>query len=141
MNNNINHAEIAKNFHDNKLNCSQSVFCAFAEEFGVSVETAKLIACAFGAGMGGMRETCGTVTGAFMVLGLAFKDLPRPELYKKAVAFSQEFKKRIGFDSILCRDLLGITGVAKEIGYKKLPCRELVGISAEILEEFLNDDA
>lgn len=138
--NNINHAEIAKNFHSSGLNCSQSVFCAFCEEFGISVETAKYIAASFGAGMGGMRETCGTVTGAFMVLGLAFKNLSKAEVYKKTAAFAEEFKKRIGFDSVLCRDLLGITGNAKEVGYKKLPCNELVGISAEILESFIYDN-
>lgn len=75
-----------------------------------------------------------------MVLGLAFKDLPKTEVYKKTAAFAEEFKKCIGFDSVLCRDLLGITGNAKEAGYKKLPCRELVGISAEILESFIYDN-
>ncbi len=51
-------------------NCSQAVLSAYAEQLGVDGETALKIAAGFGGGLGRMAETCGAVTGAFMVLGL-----------------------------------------------------------------------
>jgi len=51
--------------------CSQSVAMAFAPEFGVDVDTVKVISAPFGGGMGRLRGKCGAVTGAFMVLGMA----------------------------------------------------------------------
>ena len=51
--------------------CSQSVAMAFAPEFGVDVDTVKMISAPFGGGMGRLRGKCGAVTGAFMVLGMA----------------------------------------------------------------------
>ncbi len=51
--------------------CSQSVAMTFAPEFGVDVDTVKMISAQFGGGMGRLRGTCGAVTGAPMVLGMA----------------------------------------------------------------------
>lgn len=50
-------------------NCAQSVLMAFAEECGISQETACRAAAHFGGGMR-MGSVCGAVTGALMVLGL-----------------------------------------------------------------------
>ena len=50
-------------------NCSQSVYAAFAEELGISIEEAAKKASPFGAGFGKLREVCGAVTGMTMVLG------------------------------------------------------------------------
>ena len=47
-------------------NCAQSVFCTFAEDFGLDFETALKLASSFGGGMGRMREVCGAVSGMFM---------------------------------------------------------------------------
>ena len=44
-------------------NCSQSVFAAFADVLGMSVEEAAGIASPFGAGFGKLREVCGAVSG------------------------------------------------------------------------------
>ena len=44
-------------------NCSQSVYAAFAEEFGISIEEAAKKASPFGAGFGKLREVCGAVSG------------------------------------------------------------------------------
>jgi len=52
------------------LNCAQSVVVAFAEDLNFGKEAASNIAVGFGGGMGRMQETCGAVTGAFMVLGI-----------------------------------------------------------------------
>ena len=52
------------------LNCAQSVVVAFAEDLNFGKEAALNTAVGFGGGMGRMQETCGAVTGAFMVLGI-----------------------------------------------------------------------
>ena len=59
--------------YDNFLkgyNCSQSVIMAYSDFFPEeSLETVIKISSSFGGGMGRLREVCGTVSGAFMVLG------------------------------------------------------------------------
>ena len=59
--------------YDNFLkgyNCSQSVIMAYSDFFPEeSLETVIRISSSFGGGMGRLREVCGTVSGAFMVLG------------------------------------------------------------------------
>jgi len=97
---------------------------------------------------GGMRqgETCGAVTGAFMVLGLRHcsTDCERPagrsKAYARVVGSADRFKKRNG--SLTCRDLLGCDistaeGLkqAKEQGLFETTCVQMVTDAAEILEE------
>ena len=63
-------SERAEELFRSGMNCSQSVFCAFADEFGMDAETAAKVACGLGGGVGRMREVCGAVTGASLVLGM-----------------------------------------------------------------------
>ena len=53
------------------FSCSQAVFSTYAEHSGLDHETALRIAGGFG-GMGRMGETCGALSGAFMVIGLKY---------------------------------------------------------------------
>ncbi len=50
-------------------NCAQAVFIPFAEQKGITPETANAITQNFGAGMR-MGQTCGAITGGLMALGL-----------------------------------------------------------------------
>lgn len=52
------------------FNCAQSVFAAYADLFGMDRETALKLACPMGAGVGRMREVCGTVSAMAMLSGL-----------------------------------------------------------------------
>ncbi len=58
-----------------------------------------------------MGETCGAVTGAFMIIGLKFgaSDVQdkgsKAKTYELIKSFAREFKARNG--SVICRDLLG----------------------------------
>ena len=52
------------------LNCAQSVVVAFADDLDFDKNTVSNIVVGFGGGMGKLQETCGAVTGAFMVLGM-----------------------------------------------------------------------
>lgn len=129
-------------------NCSQSVLSAHGEQLGMDKEQAFRVACAFGAGMGRLCETCGAVTGAFMVLGLKYgkvktDDEPAKEkTYAKVQEFVKEFKARNG--SIVCRELLGCDigtpeGVkfAKENKLTTTLCPKYVRDAAEIVERLI----
>lgn len=145
--------DIAKQNFMNGYNCSQAVLLAFCEDFGLEKETALKISEPFGGGMGRMREVCGTVTGMFMVIGLAMgndnsKDnTTKKNVYKSVQELAAKFKEDNG--SIICRDLLGLQKANKESYvpsertteyYKKRPCPELCKYAADILEEYLKKE-
>lgn len=145
--------DIAKQNFMNGYNCSQAVLLAFCEDFGLEKETALKISEPFGGGMGRMREVCGTVTGMFMVLGLAMgnsdaKDgSTKKNVYKSVQELAEKFKQDNG--SIICRELLGLQKANKESYvpsertteyYKKRPCPELCKYAADILEEYLEEE-
>ena len=130
-------------------NCSQSLLGAFCEDLGLDFNTAMLISSSFGGGMGGLRETCGALSGAFMVIGLKYgyvtPDNPneKAELYKKVRMVAEAFNEKHG--TMLCRELLeakSLTVKAEpsprtEKYYKERPCAVFVESAAEILEEIL----
>ena len=122
------------------MNCSQSVFCAFADEFGMDADTAAKVACGLGGGVGRLREVCGAVTGAALVLGMRHGP-EKTVAYPHVQAFAEKFRAECG--SIVCRELLAGTGATqggkpdertKEY-YRKRPCVELVKLAARLLEE------
>ncbi len=51
--------------------CSQAVFAAFSEDYGVTEKQALQIGACFGGGMN-KGEVCGACTGALMVLGMKY---------------------------------------------------------------------
>ena len=145
----MNHEEKAKDLFQSGYNCAQSVFAAYAEELGMDFETALKVSSSFGAGMGRLREVCGTVSGMFMVVGLALsystnanKD-EKTEHYKRIQYLATEFEKMNG--SIICRELLGLDHKKDSPTpsdrtteyYKKRPCKELVGDACKILDKYL----
>ena len=145
--------DIAKQNFMNGYNCSQAVLLAFCEDFGLEKETALKISEPFGGGMGRMREVCGTVTGMFMVIGLAMgndnsKDnTTKKNVYKSVQELAAKLKEDNG--SIICRELLGLQKANKESYvpsertneyYKKRPCPELCKYAADILEEYLKKE-
>ena len=145
--------DIAKQNFMNGYNCSQAVLLAFCEDFGLEKETALKISEPFGGGMGRMREVCGTVTGMFMVIGLAMGNdnskvnTTKKNVYKSVQELAAKFKEDNG--SIICRELLGLQKANKESYvpsertneyYKKRPCPELCKYAADILEEYLKKE-
>lgn len=130
------------------FNCAQAVLSAYGPGFGLGRETALKVAAAFGAGVGRMGETCGAVTGAFMVIGLAHgrtgagDDEAKEQIYRLAGEFLNRFKSRHG--SVRCRELLGCDlGTAEGMNYAKeaklfeTRCPGFIRDAAEILEELL----
>lgn len=104
------HTEKANELFGRKFHCSQAVFAAFAEEFGITQEQALKIGACFGSGMR-KGEVCGACTGALMVLGLKYGQCDETDIDSRLKTnevtdrFLDEFKKENG--SIICRELLG----------------------------------
>lgn len=134
-------------------NCSQSVFVAFAHRFGIDEETAKRVSAGLGGGVGRMREVCGAVSGAAMVIGSICaptdgKDSEsKMKNYELVREFADRFTKKNG--SIICRELLCLDIKMEKSAepekrtaeyYKKRPCVELVADAAEILEELIAEN-
>ena len=135
------------------FNCSQSVFVAFSHRFGIDEDTAKKISAGLGGGMGRMREVCGAVSGASLVIGSIAsatdgKDSENKQKnYELVREFAKRFTERNG--SIICRELLGLDVKMEKSAqpesrtteyYKKRPCVELVGDSVEILAELIEEN-
>lgn len=107
-------------------NCAQSILVAFSDVCGISPEQAYALGEHFGAGMK-CGNICGTLTGAYMVLGMAGKELPA------AQQLMQRFNQR--HVSNQCRLLLADAsqrGVAR-----KEHCDGLVFEVAEYLDQVL----
>lgn len=68
----MNHSDLAEKLFLEGYNCSQAVLAAFEDVTGISRREALRLSSSFGGGMGRLREVCGAVTGAFMVLGLLY---------------------------------------------------------------------
>lgn len=127
------------------LNCAQSVLLSYAEDLKIDRTTALRMALGFGGGMC-MGETCGAVTGAYMVLGL------KANFEKKTIAeiktdtkvavrrFNELYIAKHG--SVQCKKLLGVdistpegSAEANEKGLFDTVCVNLVVSAVEILEK------
>ncbi len=141
-----NHSEKAAELFVSGCNCSQAVFGAFAEDCGIDFETALRLSSSFGGGMGRLRETCGAVTGMFMVAGLlkGYADTSDKEAkdnhYKLIQELANEFKSV--YQTYNCNELLGNIGKGTYVSaprtaeyYKTRPCVNFVVTAAEILDK------
>jgi len=131
-------------FHSG-FNCAQAVFSTYCEELGLDKKEALRIACGFGAGMGRLQETCGAVTGAYLLIGLkhgkylqednAAKENTYALIQKFAALFVERNK------STNCRDLLGVDLVNgdMQVASKRVKtiCPKMVRDAAEIVEQIL----
>ena len=144
-------SEAARALFKEGANCAQAVLGAFADECGLTREQALMLGSSFGGGMGRLREVCGAVSGMFMVAGLklGYSDIQsktdKDRHYARIQKLAEEFKNHTGANSIICRELLGLSkGSDSPVSetrtaeyYRKRPCAELVGIAAEIIERHL----
>ncbi len=142
------------------FNCSQSVFAACADLYGIEDEALALrLAASFGGGIGRMRLTCGAACGMFMLAGLENGSATAGDAdgkkrnYELVQQLAAEFKAQHG--SITCSDLLGLTAQRScsdsgptaqrscsdsgptpsertEEYYRKRPCVETVGNAVRI---------
>ena len=144
----MNKKEIAENLFNEGYNCSQSVLRAYSEEYGLSDDIAFSMASGFGGGMGRMQETCGAVTGAFMVIGLrswnpgTTPDKAKEKTYVLVNEFVKLFIERNS--TISCRELLRCDLKSaegkqqfKNSNLKDRVCLKCIKDSVEILKSLL----
>ena len=139
----MNSIEDAVQIFESGYRCSQAVFAAFSQDFGLSKEQALKIGACFGSGMR-KGEVCGACTGALMALGLKFGE-NKEKSDEVCNRFMDEFKKENG--SYICRDLLECDistpeGVkyAKDNNLFTEFCPKMVESAARITEEILSSE-
>jgi C_GCAxxG_C_C family probable redox protein len=130
---------------DRGFSCSQSVFSAFAPQFGIDEELALKIASPFGGGVARQGEVCGAVTGALMVVALKHGTVTperKDEIYKVSQEFIRRFEEKHG--SIVCRKLTGYDlrnpeefQQAREAKVFEKNCPGLVEDAAEIVKALI----
>ena len=136
--------EKAQSIFDEGYACSQAVLLAFANDFGMDHQVAKLVSSTFGGGMGRLRQKCGAVTGGFMVLGLKYGNTDPKDMDKKLDAYKKvrELNKYIEniHGTANCNELLlkhATTAEVEERKHHKIICRQLVGEVAGKVHEML----
>jgi len=146
----MTHQEKANQLLHQQYHCSQALFGAFAEDFGLDLKTAFKISTCFG---GGMRQggVCGCITASLLVLGMAlgFYDSQdrQLEVYgnQKTDEFIRRFTERMG-GKINCREILG-KDISKPEGMAAIrqeglilqKCPSAINISIELLEDMLKE--
>ncbi len=135
------------------FNCAQAVLTCCGRRFGLPEETGKRMGSAFVGGMGMMGLTCGTVTGAFMAIGLkhaqteAADNAPAGRANRLVREFARRFKQLHG--SICCNELLGLDistpeGLQKAVSegyFAQSRCPIYVRDAAALLEHLLDKES
>lgn len=142
----MTHAQKARTLFCNGCNCAQAVFAAFAEDFGIEESQALKLASSFGGGMGGMRDTCGAVTGMLMVAGLkwGYDDVKDQETktahYARTRMLIEQFKQV--HTTYVCRELLSALEKLQADPsprtpeyYRVRPCARFVETAAQLLDD------
>ncbi len=133
------------------LNCAQSVVSVFAHDLKFNREQALHATAGFGGGMGRLQDTCGAVTGAFMVIGIfnAQKVSDNSELKEQSNlmirGFCEKFEEK--HLTTYCRSLLrcdinSLTGKEffNENNLRERVCEKCVADSIVILDEILTSE-
>jgi len=136
--------EAVKKFSEG-FSCSQAILVVYGKQYGINEKTALSLARSFGGGMARTCQTCGAVTGAYIVLGLSNdcedEKVAKEKTYALAQNFAQKFKGKHG--DVNCQQLLGCNlGVPEGQDYFRNnrlidKCNNFVKDAAIILEELV----
>lgn len=138
--------EKALNSFHSGLNCAQAVLAAYTETYKIDSSLALSIATGFGGGMGRLQETCGAVTGAFMVLGVhnCKKYSDNADRKANTYAMVQEFDRKFKaiHHTTSCKTLLGCDlkteegqRMHKELNQHETVCSKCISDAVSIVEE------
>lgn len=134
---------VDQNFPQN-MNCAQTVFYLHADELGIEKDTALKLASGFGGGMA-CAETCGAITGAYMVIGMKHGHTssdPEDKMAtkQKIMQFNESFIQKHG--SLICKKLVGFAitdpeemEAAREAEVFTKLCPGFIKSACDILEE------
>jgi C_GCAxxG_C_C family probable redox protein len=144
----MDRVELAVSLFKQGFSCSQAVVAAYSESLGLDRELALRVAAGFGGGMGRMAQTCGAVTGAYMLIGMKYGGVDakarqaKEKTYKLVREFACRFTGRHG--SLVCRELLGCDlstpegfQLAKERKLSDTVCANLVRDAATMVAEIV----
>lgn len=131
-------------------NCSQAVFCALSDIYGIPEEQAARLSASFGGGVGRLREMCGACSAMALLEGLesgatqAEDAQGKQANYANVQALVRRFAEQNG--SYLCRELLQLrkdaplspTPDARTAEYyRQRPCLRMVESATRIYCERL----
>jgi C_GCAxxG_C_C family probable redox protein len=145
----MDRTEKALDYFLHGYNCAQATAMPFAHELGLEPMAVSKMMAGFGAGMGGLRGTCGAVSAMAFVAGLKAGDYPpndneaKKEFYDQVKDAVRQFKDR--FQTDCCKDLLLKAGSLPKPDpaerdaeyYAKRPCAHFVAAAADIIEQFI----
>lgn len=128
------------------LNCAQATVTAYSDDLNFDNELAARISCGFGGGMGRLQETCGAVTGAFMVLGIHYcskftdnKDR-KEATYLAVQKFADRFNSKHG--TLNCKSLMNCSlrteegqKLIKENNLHEKVCEKCIADAISIVDE------
>ena len=131
-------------------NCAQATAVPFAWAFGIEESLVLRSTAGFGAGMGGLRETCGAVSAMVYVAGLHAGAYAPGDIVAKAALYDlvktmvREFSELHG--TTCCRELLEKAScvpkpepsVRNAEYYATRPCARIVASAAEIISRNLD---
>lgn len=126
--------ELARQLHQKGFNCAQAVALPFCKELGMDEQTAMRALEGFGAGMGGMRLTCGALSGAIFVAGLKHSDgnltapASKKQTYGVCKQLCEEFIAQCG--SSVCEELKGLS-----TGKPLKSCADCIACGLELAEK------
>lgn len=117
-------------------NCAQAVALALCDLYDLPEPLTARISASFGAGIGRMRETCGTANAIFMMAGMEVGDAadstqaphdacPYPDAqvkkknYEVVQRLAADYRREAG--SIICRELLGLVKAAPDGSVPPVP--------------------
>ncbi len=142
----MNNAEKVVDLLATGLNCSQAMLTVFGAQYELNAELAARLGRPLGGGMGRLALTCGAVTAAVLVLGLAKDNQDEGEARKVSYSYVQELFRRFEelHKTTECKALLG-ADMSTEEGLKKVQqeklvtklCPSFVRDAANILENLL----
>ncbi len=129
-------------------NCAQAVVTAYSDKCDFDKELSAALSCGFGAGMGRMQDTCGAVTGGFMVIGVySYRKLSDPAERKEfAYPLIREFNRRFieHHNSTSCRSLLNCDLLTdegrqyiKDHNLHETVCEKCILTSVDIINDML----
>jgi C_GCAxxG_C_C family probable redox protein len=130
-------------------NCAQAVFMSHAKEFDLAPELAQRLVAPLGAGLGGLRRTCGALTALCLLAGLRRGDYDPNDLEAKTAFYAliqrldTEFTAEFGTSQ--CAKLLADAGCAVSATpsardveyYAKRPCARCIEFADRLFERHL----
>lgn len=130
-------------------NCAQSVFLSHAAEFGLAPELAQRLAAPLGGGLGGLRRTCGALTGLSLLAGLRRGAYDPTDIEAKTAFYAliqkldEEFAAEFGTSQ--CAQLLAAAGCEASASpsarsdeyYAARPCARCIEFADQLYDRHL----